>query len=549
MSEEYRNNEYEQETNDNENHEVKSSEGQTGFVISNFQPQEESNEQHEEPRTEYPNSEENSRTEDTTSSTDAREEYVRFNTYQEPNSQTSKVRNHYVKEEFYKEDKKHKKERNSKKSGGFVKRAACFVLAAAVFGSVAGGTMVGINVAAKKAGIVAEASTTSAASQIEQAQTVAATTSTSTSTQGTTVMDVSAVVENVMPTVVAITNSQIYKSYSMSPYEYFFGGGSSSYGSDSSSSDEDQYEEVGAGSGIIIDKNDTELLIVTNNHVVEDADALTITFADESTADAVVKGTDSDTDLAVVSVQLSDLSSDTLSAIKTATIGSSDDAKVGEGVIAIGNALGYGQSVTVGYISALNRTIQTDENVSRTVLQTDAAINPGNSGGALVNTKGELIGINCAKYSSTDVEGVGYAIPISLASSIIDNLKTKEAKVKVENEDEQGYLGIQAATISSQSASAYGMPAGVYVYSIEEGGAAAKSDLKEKDIITKFDGETLTSNQDLIDILQYYKGGTTVELTVETLQDGQYVEHTVTVTLGYAKDKTTTSSNSNSSNK
>ena len=469
-------------------------------------------------------------------------EYTRFNTFN-------------VNNDSYTESKV--KPKKVKKPNRFLKRAACFVLAAAVFGSVAGGTMVGINYAAQKAGVVASSSSTSnAASKVQQAQTVTPTSSTS--SDGTSVMDVSAVVKNVMPTVVAITNSQVYKQYSSSPYDfyqYFFGGGSSSgnsgnggnsgkSGSGSSSSGDEQYQEVGAGSGIIVDKNDTELIIVTNNHVIEDADELTITFADGKTAKANVKGTDSDTDLAVVSVKLSDLSDDTLSAIKTATIGSSDDLAVGQGVIAIGNALGYGQSVTVGYVSALNRTIQTEENVKRTVIQTDAAINPGNSGGALINTKGELIGINCAKYSDTDVEGVGYAIPISLASSIIDNLKTKTTKEEVTNTDEQGYLGINAATIDSQSASAYGMPAGVYVASITENGPASKSDLKEKDIITALDGEKLSTNQDLVDLLKYYKGGTEVELTVNTLENGSYKEHKVKVTLGYAKDKPqTTNSN------
>ncbi len=504
MSEEYNNN---MNTGNTDYNEV-TEDGENGFVISNFKPHEE----------------------------EQKKEYTRFNTY---------------KESEFKTDFKPEKPKKTRKPNCFVKRAACFVLAAAVFGSIAGGTMVGINYAAQKAGVVAS-SDSSAASKVQQAQTVTPTSTTS--SDGTSVMDVSAVVKNVMPTVVAITNSQVYKQYSTSPYDfyqYFFGGGysgndgkSGKSGKSGSSSGDQQYQEVGAGSGIIVDKNDKELIIVTNNHVIEDADELTITFADNKTAKASVKGTDSDTDLAVVSVKLSDLSDDTLSAIKTATIGSSDDLAVGQGVIAIGNALGYGQSVTVGYVSALNRTIQTEENVNRTVIQTDAAINPGNSGGALINTKGELIGINCAKYSDTDVEGVGYAIPISLASSIIDNLKTKTTKEEVTNVNEQGYLGINAATIDSQSAAAYGMPAGVYVASITENGPASKSDLKEKDIITALDGEKLSTNQDLVDLLKYYKGGTEVELTVNTLENGSYKEHKVKVTLGYAKDKPqTTNSN------
>ncbi|KIR01573.1 Serine protease, DegP/HtrA, do-like protein [Lachnospiraceae bacterium TWA4] len=439
--------------------------------------------------------------------------------------------------------------KSPKKKNGFVKKAASLVLAAVVFGGVAGGTMVGVNYASQKSGLVASSKTIAASNKIEQAQTV--TPATSTTSNGTSVLDVSKVVENTMPTVVAITNSQIYQRYSNSPfdyYEYFFGNGSGSSRRNNNDG-QSQYQEVGAGSGIIIDKSDTELLIATNNHVIEDADELTITFADEKTAKAVVKGTDSNTDLAVVSVKIADLEDSTLSAIKVATIGNSDNLKVGEGVIAIGNAMGYGQSVTVGYVSALNRTIQTEDNVKRTVLQTDAAINPGNSGGALLNTKGELIGINSAKYSDTSVEGIGYAIPISQASSIIDNLKIKEAKVEVEDEGQQGYLGINAASVDSSSASMYGMPTGVYVYSIAEGGAASKSELKKGDIITKLEGETLNNREDLVNELKYYKGGTKVELTIQRLENGSYVEHTITVTLGYAKDKISSSNQATSPTK
>ncbi len=284
-----------------------------------------------------------------------------------------------------------------------------------------------------------------------------------------------------------------------------------------------------SGSGIIIGQNDTELLIVTNNHVISDADSLSVTFTDESTVQAAVKGTDEETDLAILAVPLDSISADTKSHIKSATLGDSDSLKMGQGVVAIGNALGHGQSVTVGHVSALNRQIQVD-GVIKWVIQTDAAINPGNSGGALLNSRGEVIGINEAKYADENVEGVGYAIPISRVKDIIDELTTRVTKIEVE-QSEQGYLGIQTQNIDETISRLYGMPVGVYVYKIPEDSAAVNSDLREKDIITALDGEQVVTYADLAKLLTYYKSGAQVTLTVQSLIDGSYVERDVLVTL------------------
>ena len=346
---------------------------------------------------------------------------------------------------------------------------------------------------------------------IQQTQVVqAAPQSTSTSSGGVFIEDVSPIVDAVMPSVVAITNTMLYQ-------------GSTWFGQTQT------YEVPSSGSGIIVGQNDTELLVVTNNHVIEGATTLAVTFIDESSVEAAVKGTDSASDLAVIAVPLENISADTKSQIKAATLGDSDSLKMGQGVIAIGNALGLGQSVTVGHVSALNREVTVD-GVTKTVIQTDAAINPGNSGGALLNSKGEVIGINEAKYADEKVEGVGYAIPISHAKDIIDDLKTRTTKVEV-GEEEQGYLGIQIQNIDASMAKLYGMPEGVYVYKITEDSAAANSELKEKDIITKFDGETVRNYADLTKLLTYYKEGTTVNLTVQRLENGEYVEKEIPITL------------------
>ena len=285
------------------------------------------------------------------------------------------------------------------------------------------------------------------------------------------------------------------------------------------------------GSGIIIGKTDSELLIVTNNHVVEGADHLRVLFIDQETCDAEIKGTDPSNDLAVIAVSLSNIKDTTQNQIKVATLGNSDTLKIGEDVIAIGNALGYGQSVTTGIVSANNREIN-DDTITGTFIQTDAAINPGNSGGALVNINGYVIGINSSKIGGNAVEGMGFAIPISRAIPIIEELMSHETLSKVD-EGEQGTIGISGATVTSDVAKAYNMPQGVYVAQIIENGGAANSELREGDIITAIDGQTVTSMEELQKQLQYYKAGTEVTLTVQR-QDGMgsYAEASVKVTLG-----------------
>ena len=329
--------------------------------------------------------------------------------------------------------------------------------------------------------------------------------------------DVSQVVGEAMPAVVAVASTAVYQMPDFG-FGWFFGGGSQSY------------EVPSSGSGIIIGENDTELLIVTNNHVVQDTVSLKITFVDDTAVDAAVKGTDPDTDLAVISVPLDQIPQETKEKIAVARLGDSDGLKVGQGVIAIGNALGYGQSVTVGYVSALNREIKTSDGNTRVLLQTDAAINPGNSGGALLNMKGEVIGINAAKYSSTEVEGIGYAIPVSGVQDILDELMNRKTRSEVA-EEKRGYLGIQGTTVDEDAAAAFGMPKGVYVYKILKDGAAADSQLREKDIITKLDGMTVKSMQELQKFLKGYETGETIELLVQRQEDGQYKEIQIPVTL------------------
>lgn len=303
-------------------------------------------------------------------------------------------------------------------------------------------------------------------------------------------------------------------------YGYYFG-----------NSNSNQYEEQeGAGSGIIIGQNDTELLIVTNNHVVEGADSLQIQFIDNETVEALIKGTDYDKDLAVVAVKLSDIKSSTLEEIKIATLGDSDELEVGDGTIAIGNALGYGQSVTTGVVSALNREVSYEDR-TMTLIQTDAAINPGNSGGALLNTKGEVIGINAAKYSSSTIEGMGFAIPVSSVKDVIEELMSKETLTKVDAE-KKGYINIYGRDVTEELAETYGAPTGVLVVEVIEGGAADKAGIMKSDIITKVDGEKVSSMEELQERLEYYENGETIEFTIEYLENREYVEKTIEVTLG-----------------
>ncbi len=398
------------------------------------------------------------------------------------------------------------------------KKAVAIALAGVLFGCAAGGTMAGVNALTNRSASVKEETVSGIAqaeSTAEESHEAVIPTAAVAEAGASTGNDVSGIVEEAMPSVVAINSKMV-----ITQNDFFFG--------------PQKYEASGSGSGIIVGENDAELLLATNNHVVADSEDLQVTFVDGSTASAQVKGTDPDMDLAVVSVKLADIGADTRKAIKVASLGDSNALKLGEGVVAIGNALGEGQSVTVGYVSALNKEVPI-EGSTRKLIQVDAAINPGNSGGALLNMRGELIGINSAKLASTEIEGIGYAIPISEAKDIMNNLMTRETRDQVP-ENEQGYIGIQLQNIDSTMAKAYGMPEGIYVFKIVEGGAASRSDLRERDIITKFDGQTVKTGEELQKMLTYYRGGETVTLTVQSLEGGKYVERQVEVTLGLREE-------------
>lgn len=332
------------------------------------------------------------------------------------------------------------------------------------------------------------------------------------------VTDVTQVVKAVMPSVVSVSNTYVQRGT-------FFGQEYSS-------------EAVSSGSGIIVGENDSELLIVTNYHVVESADTLSVQFVDEEQVQAQIKGTDADKDLAVLAVQLSDIKEDTLDQIPIASLGSSDDLTVGEPVIAIGNALGYGQSVTTGVVSALNRPIavtsqegQTGDSQINTFIQTDAAINPGNSGGALLNTKGEVIGINSNKIGGSTVEGMGYAIPISDAKPIIEELMQKETRLKVD-EANKGVLGITGVNVEAQYSEVYGIPMGGYVSSVTDNSGAAAAGLVRGDIITAINGETVETMEELKEEMNYYQAGDVVTLTIMQGSPTGYQSKDVQVTLG-----------------
>ena len=392
--------------------------------------------------------------------------------------------------------------RTSKPKKGYMKKVALVVGAAVLFGAVGGVTMQGTSYLTGK---LLGKNTKSTVGTTKTVSNAKLTTSTSTVTS-----DVSDIVENTLPSIVSIPNMSVQE------VQNFFGGIS-------------QQESESAGSGIIISQNDSELLVVTNNHVVEGSDTLTVTFNDGNSVEAQIKGTDSARDLAVVAVPLDKISDDTMNAIKVATLGDSDSLKVGEPAIAIGNALGYGQSVTTGIVSATGRTI---DGFDGEYIQTDAAINPGNSGGALLNANGEVIGINSAKINSSAVEGMGFAIPISDASDVIQNLMNKETRSKVSDE-ERGYLGIKGYDVSEEGAQMYNMPTGVYVKEVMSGGGAEKAGLTKGSIITGFEGSSISSMSSLQEQLQYYKAGEEVTLTVQIPdKNGEYTEKDIKVTLG-----------------
>lgn len=431
-------------------------------------------------------------------------------------------------------------------NGGFGKKAATAVALAVIFGLVAGAVFQGVNIAADK-----YRDNNSSSTQIGKTETV---TGTEKSTDGSSTESsvksivaesgtVAGVAQATMSSIVAIT------SVSVQEIPSFFGYGTR------------QYQSAGSGSGIIVGENDSELLIATNNHVVSGATTLTVCFAggdvvgaEEETqamasgdsitdssnssvdvnnaVSAKIKGTDEENDLAVIAVEKSDIPEETMNEIKIAQMGSSDDLVVGEQVVAIGNALGYGQSVTSGWVSALNRTISTEDGDTSGLIQTDAAINPGNSGGALLNMKGEVIGINAAKYADSQVEGMGYAIPISKAEPILEELMNRETRDKIEDTSKVGYMGIKAADLTTEAIQMYNMPAGAFLTEVTPGGAADKAGIKKGDIVVKLDGQKVSGKNDLVDKLQYYESGETVEVVIARANNGEYKEETVEVTLG-----------------
>lgn len=361
-------------------------------------------------------------------------------------------------------------------------------------------------------------------------------------------LDVSEIVSEALPSIVSITTKSVQE------VQNYFG----MYGMYGYAPQQQEQEVEGSGSGIIVGKNDDELLIATNYHVVEGADTLSVAFTDGNAVEASVKGFDEERDLAVVSVSLDDVEDDTMDAISIANIGSSDDLKVGEQVVAIGNALGYGQSVTTGIVSAKNRRMDSDNNTVTdgsddssdgvNLIQTDAAINPGNSGGALLNMEGEVVGINSAKLASTEVEGMGYAIAISDVTDILQNLMNETSRDKLDD-SEHGVLGIKGSSVSSEAVQMYGIPAGVFVKEVTEGGAADKAGLKANSVITEFNGKTVSSINQLIEYLSYYEPDEEVELTVQVPHGTSYKEETVKVTLDENTDADDSDDNDKDSKK
>ena len=361
-------------------------------------------------------------------------------------------------------------------------------------------------------------------------------------------LDVSEIVSEALPSIVSITTKSVQE------VQNYFG----MYGMYGYAPQQQEQEVEGSGSGIIVGKNDDELLIATNYHVVEGADTLSVAFTDGNAVEASVKGFDEERDLAVVSVSLDDVKDDTMDAISIANIGSSDDLKVGEQVVAIGNALGYGQSVTTGIVSAKNRRMDSDNNTVTdgsddssdgvNLIQTDAAINPGNSGGALLNMEGEVVGINSAKLASTEVEGMGYAIAISDVTDILQNLMNETSRDKLDD-SEHGVLGIEGSSVSSEAVQMYGIPAGVFVKKVTEGGAADKAGLKANSVITEFNGKTVSSINQLIEYLSYYEPDEEVELTVQVPHGTSYKEETVKVTLDENTDADDSDDNDKDSKK
>ena len=450
------------------------------------------------------------------------------------------------------------KDNRNDKIRKIVKKGLTFSLCAVLVGGLAAGSFEGVNKLAGWSGATTveaasnkdETTLTYAKSEKKDADTSDSKSDTGKDTGSTAKgnLDVSEIASEALPSIVSITTKSVQE------VQNYFG----MYGMYGYAPQQQEQEVEGSGSGIIVGKNDDELLIATNYHVVEGADTLSVAFTDGNAVEASVKGFDEERDLAVVSVSLDDVEDDTMDAISIANIGSSDDLKVGEQVVAIGNALGYGQSVTTGIVSAKNRRMDSDNNTVTdgsddssdgvNLIQTDAAINPGNSGGALLNMEGEVVGINSAKLASTEVEGMGYAIAISDVTDILQNLMNETSRDKLDD-SEHGVLGIKGSSVSSEAVQMYGIPAGVFVKKVTEGGAADKAGLKANSVITEFNGKTVSSINQLIEYLSYYEPDEEVELTVQVPHGTSYKEETVKVTLDENTDADDSDDNDKDSKK
>ena len=450
------------------------------------------------------------------------------------------------------------KDNRNDKIRKIAKKGLTFSLCAVLAGGLAAGSFEGVNKLAGWSGATTveaasnkdETTLTYAKSEKKDADTSDSKSDTGKDTGSTAKgnLDVSEIASEALPSIVSITTKSVQE------VQNYFG----MYGMYGYAPQQQEQEVEGSGSGIIVGKNDDELLIATNYHVVEGADTLSVAFTDGNAVEASVKGFDEERDLAVVSVSLDDVKDDTMDAISIAKIGSSDDLKVGEQVIAIGNALGYGQSVTTGIVSAKNRRMDSDNNTVTdgsddssdgvNLIQTDAAINPGNSGGALLNMEGEVVGINSAKLASTEVEGMGYAIAISDVTDILQNLMNETSRDKLDD-SEHGVLGIKGSSVSSEAVQMYGIPAGVFVKKVTEGGAADKAGLKANSVITEFNGKTVSSINQLTEYLSYYEPDEEVELTVQVPHGTSYKEETVKVTLDENTDADDSDDNDKDSKK
>lgn len=450
------------------------------------------------------------------------------------------------------------KDNRNDKIRKIAKKGLTFSLCAVLAGGLAAGSFEGVNKLAGWSGATTveaasnkdETTLTYAKSEKKDADASDSKSDTGKDTDSTAKgsLDVSEIVSEALPSIVSITTKSVQE------VQNYFG----MYGMYGYAPQQQEQEVEGSGSGIIVGKNDDELLIATNYHVVEGADTLSVAFTDGNAVEASVKGFDEERDLAVVSVSLDDVEDDTMDAISIANIGSSDDLKVGEQVVAIGNALGYGQSVTTGIVSAKNRRMDSDNNTVTdgsddssdgvNLIQTDAAINPGNSGGALLNMEGEVVGINSAKLASTEVEGMGYAIAISDVTDILQNLMNETSRDKLDD-SEHGVLGIEGSSVSSEAVQMYGIPAGVFVKEVTEGGAADKAGLKANSVITEFNGKAVSSIDQLMEYLSYYEPDEEVELTVQVPHGTSYKEETVKVTLDENTDADDSDDNDKDSKK